>query len=387
MFRSATVALLFVILPSLVPAQEIDLGQQITHEVVKGETLWALSARYLGNPFRWPLIYEANTSQIQDPDLIEPGQLLVIPGTRSESAQVHDLMVVTQGEIPVSEELLLPPAGVGVHAVRGEADPFPRPGERTVFYTRQSGAPHVDDRAPSAASGASASAEVVTLFAVPRGLVYSAEWLEEPGAEGKHIGTLVGYSPLHGDRAPQRPARGGERVVIATGREVRLQVGDLLQSFRTIREERKLGAVRRPTGILVVTAVNEAGIVAMVSSAFDRIQVGDGVRLAPDFEPRSGFFPLPVESNVTGTILAFPKERPIQGYGANAFLDLGVNEGVVIGDIFRAYVDQPGPSFGMEVATLQVVLVEGNRSTARVIGVKLPILDSGDRLRLIAKMQ
>jgi hypothetical protein len=175
--------------------------------------------------------------------------------------------------------------------------------------------------------------------------------------------------------------------VIATGKEVRLQIGDLLQSFRTIREERKLGAVRRPTGILVVTAVNDAGIVATVSSEFDRIQFGDRVRLAPDFEPRPGVFPLPVESNVTGTILAFPEERPIHGYGAHAFLDVGVNEGVVVGDIFRAYVDQAGPSFGMEAATLQVVLVEGDRSTARVIGVIHPSLDPGDRLRLIAKMQ
>jgi LysM repeat protein len=386
MFRSIAVALLFLILPNLTPAQEVDQGQRITHEVVKGETLWALSARYLGNPFRWPLIYEANASQIEDPDLIEPGQLLVIPGTGRGAAQLHEVMVVTRGEISLSEEEALPPpSGVRVQAAGGETDPAL--GRRTTFYTRRAGAPHVGDRALSGASGAPASVEAVTPFAVPFGLVYSAEWLEESGVEGELVGTLVGFSPSHGDRAPQRLARRGERVVIAGGKDVRLQVGDLLQSFRTVREGRKLGAVRRPTGILVVTAVDDAGTVAMVSSEFDRIQVGDRVRLAPDYAPQSGVFPLPVESNVTGIILAFPEERPIHGYGARAFLEVGMNEGVVIGDLFMAYVNQPGPSFGMEAATLQVVLVEGDRSTARVIRIKHPGLASGDRLRLIAKMQ
>ena len=84
--RSVALAVLLMILPSFSPAQEVDVGPRTTHEVVKGETLWALAGRYLGNPYRWPLIYEANSSQIQDPDLIEPGQLLIIPVMGREAA-------------------------------------------------------------------------------------------------------------------------------------------------------------------------------------------------------------------------------------------------------------------------------------------------------------
>jgi nucleoid-associated protein YgaU len=51
------------------------------HKVVKGECLWWI-AEYKGvydDPFKWPLIYKANKHQIKNPDLIYPGQELIIP--------------------------------------------------------------------------------------------------------------------------------------------------------------------------------------------------------------------------------------------------------------------------------------------------------------------
>ena len=51
-----------------------------TYSVVSGDTLWGISAKseIYGNPYQWPLIYKANRSQIQDADLIFPGQNLMI---------------------------------------------------------------------------------------------------------------------------------------------------------------------------------------------------------------------------------------------------------------------------------------------------------------------
>ena len=62
MFRSVVVLMLSLILPTLASAQDTVQTQQRTHEVVKGETLWNLAQRYLGNPYRWPLIYKAGIS-------------------------------------------------------------------------------------------------------------------------------------------------------------------------------------------------------------------------------------------------------------------------------------------------------------------------------------
>ena len=48
------------------------------HRVVRGESLWRISgyARVYNDPFKWPLLYEANREGIADPDLIHPGLVL-----------------------------------------------------------------------------------------------------------------------------------------------------------------------------------------------------------------------------------------------------------------------------------------------------------------------
>jgi nucleoid-associated protein YgaU len=47
--------------------------------VVRGDTLWHLAARHLGDARRWPALYEANRDAVRDPDLIYPGQELKLP--------------------------------------------------------------------------------------------------------------------------------------------------------------------------------------------------------------------------------------------------------------------------------------------------------------------
>jgi nucleoid-associated protein YgaU len=48
--------------------------------VKKGDTLWAIAYQHgiYANSFEWPLIFKTNRDQIQDPDEIEPGQVLLI---------------------------------------------------------------------------------------------------------------------------------------------------------------------------------------------------------------------------------------------------------------------------------------------------------------------
>ena len=49
------------------------------HQVVKGDTLWAISKKYYGKGSRYPEIFEANRPMLSHPDKIYVGQVLRIP--------------------------------------------------------------------------------------------------------------------------------------------------------------------------------------------------------------------------------------------------------------------------------------------------------------------
>ena len=51
----------------------------VFHTVEKGDTLWAISSKTLGNGARYEEIFEANKPMLSHPDKIYPGQVLRIP--------------------------------------------------------------------------------------------------------------------------------------------------------------------------------------------------------------------------------------------------------------------------------------------------------------------
>ncbi|KGI42516.1 LysM peptidoglycan-binding domain-containing protein [Clostridium tetani] len=61
------------------PPRPVEKPKVKTHTVVRGDTLWHIAKRYLGNGARWKEIYNLNKDKIKNPNLIYPGQIFKIP--------------------------------------------------------------------------------------------------------------------------------------------------------------------------------------------------------------------------------------------------------------------------------------------------------------------
>lgn len=58
------------------PEPEVETEYYV---IEKGDTLWAIASKFLGNGSKYPEIFEANREVIEDPDKIFPGQKIRIP--------------------------------------------------------------------------------------------------------------------------------------------------------------------------------------------------------------------------------------------------------------------------------------------------------------------
>ena len=56
-----------------------DSSVYARHTVASGETLGKIAKQYYGEPGKYQKIFQANTDILKNPDLIHPGQELIIP--------------------------------------------------------------------------------------------------------------------------------------------------------------------------------------------------------------------------------------------------------------------------------------------------------------------
>lgn len=348
--------------PEPLRAQQTGQGQEGTYEVERGDTLWDIADRLLEDPFQWQRIWKANQSQIDNPDLIFPGERFAIPGTGGGADAARDRARQKAGQQQRARERMKERRAAGqegdVVAAGGAAGDTAARVRASLFDT--------GGRGGSITSGGISADERPPLRPVSRTGIWSAPFLA-----GRDVlrprGRLLGPTTAGSRPVEAWQGRTGDEVRVAL-RGLDASAGDTLFVVEPGRSLGERGRVVRPNGMLRVEAVDGDTAMARVHGVFGLIRDGDPVVLYPvPPVPETTDF-RQAETELTVRILEAADGSSLLREGGLVFLDSGSSSGVRVGDLFRA-----APA-GASVASADragvrviAIRVRSGSSTARVV--------------------
>ncbi len=395
-----------------------------SHTVRTGDTLWELARTYLGDPLLWPEIYRLNTTVVEDPHWIYPGEVLRLGGTAEVSA-----VPTTDTPPPRADSTSassVPPIGAPSVAPTGAPPVELATGKPPDTATGQPPAaadeppaaaglnePQVVDLPDDAAPDARDSVDLSPLVGDSRRVVNSGPSMEislrrayrpirrtEFFSSGfltedqvLPLGTSLGLvTPLQIDESSTRStAQMYSQVAVVPPPGATYQVGDTLLVVQIARPLTGYGQVVVPTGLIRVTDASRRENVAEVIAAYGAIRDHQRVLPAETFVDPGNVRPVPISDGVKARVIGHRDKQPLTGPQDVLFLDRGRKDGVALGDVFElrqaprarigaaTVIDEP-------MATVQVVHVGERSSTARVVRVIQPDIPSGTEARQVAKL-
>ena len=280
------------------PKEVTTTAGHAIHSVAKGDTLWDLAGKYLGNPFAWPQIWELN-KWVKDPHWIFPGDPLTVEAARAV--------------VPAGQEAEWTPYEVA--ALKPDLRRIPKTYLEEYAYTLQ---------------------DFIQLpFLAPRGaeayFKMSGAFLLS-GHQDKSRGILSDGDFVYFGGGSNNGLKAGDRLVIT-----KVQTRNFYHPDDTTHR-RPMGDVLQQQGIIRVTKIYPDTSVAVIEHSLDGIY--EPAYAIPYPEPATLVADLrkepagPVDlKEPLGKIIYLREDRPVAAMGDMVLIDQGTRQGLKVGDV------------------------------------------------------
>lgn len=289
---AVTVLGMLLLLPAGAFAQPEGAAQEavppggIVHTVVKGDTLWDLSAKYMGTPWKWKEIWELNRF-LTNPHYIYPGiRVVIVPSGPREAA------LIVESPPPA-------PASAGAPS---EPAPSPVPAAARENYLDLS----ADD------------------------MVCAGQFLtEKPKGMGK----------ITGGKEPKEMFSTGDVIYLSLDRNI--PEGQLLAVYRVRGPIRvpgrnvSSGYVKYLLGVVQAGPVEEGRATAVVRRSF--LDLTREEIVSEEIPAYSPVKIVPGDEGLRTTVIASRLVNEELATGDFVFLESGSSNGVAVGNVFRIY--------------------------------------------------
>jgi hypothetical protein len=347
-------------------------GEQV-HVIATGDTLWDLAARYYGNAYLWPQLWERN-QYILDAHWIYPGDPLVLG---FQVAPVDNLAQGPGGGATTpggpGEDPMAPPPDGALSADAAAGSPIPLGAESDIYCQGYVG--DLEEPFPFAIVGSEAEAQAL----LPGAHAAAREgWvLESYSANTTVKFGLTTSDIVYVDGGRARGLSAGTSFTIVAPNEPVLH-----PVSRQI-----VGRYYRYLGRLRILSVQESTAIAEIVHSCDPITVGsflqpfepEPVPLGRPTAPRPVNFPVAPEKLQSAPTIVYVRDNILAlGEDHVVHIDLG-EDTATPGDVFTIYRENRPGLPPVVLGELAVLSVHKHFSVAKILKSRYPVY-VGDRL-------